>query len=135
MCRETGMMQAGLTALSANQRVDDGGELAADLGEVVVVVLAFAARLDEAAVAEEGQVVADGRLALGAEVLAELGDVALFSRRSMRTRRRVGSETCLSRSAAWRTCAAGRLGAALPAVLARGAAFLAAIETSCLGTG
>src|SRR4051794_35649636 len=63
---------------SADDRVDDPRQLAAGLGEAVEVVLARAPRLDQAAVAEQRQVVADRRLALRAQVGAKFGDVTLL---------------------------------------------------------
>ena len=63
---------------SADDRVDDPGQLATGLGEAVEIVLAGAAGLDEPAVAEQGQVVADRRLALRARGRRRLGDVPLL---------------------------------------------------------
>ena len=63
---------------SADDGIDDLGELAAGLGQGIEVVLAGAARLDQPAVAKQRQVMADGGLALGAEVRAQLGDISLL---------------------------------------------------------
>src|SRR4051794_6091363 len=61
---------------AGHQALDDDGEVAADIGQAVEIVLALAARGDDPAVAEQGQVVADRRLAL-AELRAEGADVLL----------------------------------------------------------
>ena len=66
----------GFGSGAGHQALDDDGEVAADVGEAVEVVLALAAGGDDPAVAEQGEVVADGRLAL-AELRAEGADVLL----------------------------------------------------------
>ena len=59
-----------------HQALDDAGEVGAGVGQAVEVVLALAAGGDDPAVAEQGQVMADRRLAL-AELGAEGADVLL----------------------------------------------------------
>ena len=67
-----------LPEASAHDRIDHLGQLATGLGQRIEIVLTRAAGLDQPAVAQQCQVVADGRLALRAEVGAELSDVSLF---------------------------------------------------------
>jgi hypothetical protein len=66
------------TDKSVDDGVDDLRELAAGLGQGVEIMFAGATRLDQPAMAQEREVVADGRLALGAQIGAQLGDVPLF---------------------------------------------------------
>src|SRR5206468_1469939 len=71
-----GSGEAALSSGAGHQALDDDGEVAADIGQAVEIVLALAARGDDPAVSEQGQVVADRRLAL-AELRAEGSDVLL----------------------------------------------------------
>src|SRR3974390_1875996 len=65
---------------SANQVFDHPGQVSAGVGEAVEIVLALAPRCDDAAMPEQRQVMADGRLALaqlgtqGANVAFALGE-------------------------------------------------------------
>src|SRR5262249_52789838 len=61
---------------SSDQVLDDAGQVGAGLGEAVEVILALAPRRDDAAVAEQGEMMADGRLTL-AELGAQGADVPL----------------------------------------------------------
>jgi len=53
------------------------GKLPSRVRQGVEIMLASASRLDQAAVAQQRKVVADGGLALGPEIGAELSDVSL----------------------------------------------------------
>ncbi len=53
-------------------------KLTSRVGQGVEIVLAGAARLDQAAVTQECEMVADRGLALRSQIRAELGDIALF---------------------------------------------------------
>ncbi len=70
--------QRGESMDSNDDGVDDSGELAPGVGQTVEVVLAGPPRLDQPAMPEQGQVMADGGLALRAEVGAELGNVSFL---------------------------------------------------------
>ena len=91
-----GPADCGLDQCSRDQIVDHAGEIGAGLGQAVEVVLALATGGDDAAVAEQGEVVADGGLAL-AELAHRAPTCRSPSARIRITWRRVGSLTCLSR--------------------------------------
>ena len=61
---------------SGHQLADDLGELAAGVGEVVDVVLPLTEGLDQPAVPQQRQVMAQGGLADAAQLVAEVRDVA-----------------------------------------------------------
>ncbi len=61
---------------SVHQDLDDPGEIGAGIGQAVEVVLALATGRDDSAVPEQGQVMADGGLAL-AQLVAKRADMAL----------------------------------------------------------
>ena len=63
---------------SAHDGIDDVGQLAPRVGQGIKIVLAGAARLDQAAMTQQRKMMADCGLALGAQIRAELGDIALF---------------------------------------------------------
>jgi hypothetical protein len=69
-------LEAGVALI--HDRIDDVGELASCVGQRVEIVLSGSSGLDQAAVTQERQMVADGRLALRSKIAAELGDVALL---------------------------------------------------------
>ena len=69
---------SGRASASVHDRIDDMGQLAAGVGQGIKIVLAGAARLDQAAMTQQSEMMADRRLALGAQIRAELGDIALF---------------------------------------------------------
>ena len=53
-----------------HDRIDDVGQLAARVGQGIEIVLARAARLDQAAMTQQGKMMADRRLALRAQIRA-----------------------------------------------------------------
>ena len=61
---------------SGDQVLDDLGQVGPGVGQAVEVVLALTARRDDPAMAEQGQVMADGGLAL-AQLVAQGADMAL----------------------------------------------------------
>src|SRR5690242_3291438 len=60
--------QGPRTKSSAHDGVDDLGQLAPGLREGIEIMLARAPGLDQTAMTQEGQMVADGGLALGTEI-------------------------------------------------------------------
>ncbi len=66
--------QDRLNSSAGHETFDDGGEVGADLSQAVEIVLALTARGNDSTVTEQGQVMADGRLAL-AELGAKSTDV------------------------------------------------------------
>ena len=76
--REIHAVHAGKHAASIYDRIDDVGKLTSRVCQGVEIVLAGSSGLDQAAVTQECQMVADGGLALRSKIAAELGDIALF---------------------------------------------------------
>ena len=74
--KSVGDFRCGGGSGGGHQTLDDVRQFGPDLGQAVEVVLALTARGDDPAVTEQGQVVADGRLAL-AELRAKGTDVLL----------------------------------------------------------
>ncbi len=61
-----------------NDRIHDLRKLAAGIGQGVEIMLARAPRLDQPAVPQQREVVADGGLALRAKIGTQLGNIPLF---------------------------------------------------------
>ena len=89
----------GLGDRSATQTLHDLGKPKTGVGKAVEVVLALAAAVYDSPESQQGQVVAQSRLA-HVKLVAQPPDMALSSESKLMTWSRVGSLTCFSRVAA-----------------------------------